>query len=137
VATRYEGTLAGTQASLSLAQALYDQKKFKEGVDALKQAEGKAADEFKPSVYALEGAGYTELKNFTAAADSYRQAAAATKFAAEKTQYRAAQARSYMSAGKTAEARAIWTDLARDETSPEAAEARVRLGEVDARPMKI
>jgi predicted negative regulator of RcsB-dependent stress response len=136
VATRYTGTLAGTQASLSLAQALYDQKKFKEGVDALKQIEAKAAEEFKPSVHSLEAAGYTELKNFAAAADQYKQAAAATKFPAEKAQYQASAARAYMSAGKAAEAKAIWTELAKDETSPEAAEARVRLGELNAQPMK-
>ena len=136
VATRYPGTLAGTQASLSLAQALYDQKKFKEGIDALKQIEGKAAEEFTASVHSLEAAGYTELKNFVAAADQYKQAAAATKFPAEKAQYQAEAARSYMSAGKGAEAKAIWTELSKDETSPESAEARVRLGELSAQPMK-
>src|SRR4051794_22854346 len=31
VATRYEGTQAGAQAALTLAQTLYDQKKYKEG----------------------------------------------------------------------------------------------------------
>src|SRR6476469_4296527 len=51
VAARYEGTLAGTQASLSLAQALYDQKKFKEGVEALKKAESSASDDLKASVH--------------------------------------------------------------------------------------
>src|SRR5690349_23167998 len=42
VATRYAGTSAGTQAALTLAQAYYDQNKFKEGVAALKKAESKA-----------------------------------------------------------------------------------------------
>jgi predicted negative regulator of RcsB-dependent stress response len=136
VATRYIGTLAGTQAAMSLAQTLYDQKKFKEGVDALKQIEGKSAEEFKASVHALEAAGYTEVKNYTAAADEYKQAATATKFPAEKAEYQAAAARAYMAGGKTAEAKAIWTELAKDETSPESAEARVRLGELNAQPMK-
>ena len=35
------------------------------------------------------------------------------------------------------EAKAIWTELAKDEGSPMAAEARVRLGELEAEPMKI
>src|SRR5438874_6208718 len=39
VVTRHEGTQAAAQAALSLAQAYYDQKKFKEGIDALKKAE--------------------------------------------------------------------------------------------------
>jgi hypothetical protein len=42
-----------------------------------------------------------------------------------------------MAAGKIAEAKAIWTDLAKDESGALAAEARVRLGELDAKPMKI
>src|SRR6266550_1170924 len=33
VVTRYAGTRAGAQAALSLAQALYDQKKFKDGIE--------------------------------------------------------------------------------------------------------
>jgi predicted negative regulator of RcsB-dependent stress response len=137
VVTRYEGTRAGTQAALSLAQALYDQKKFKEGIAVLKKAEAKAADDFKPSVYVLEAGGYEELKDLTAAAEQYKRAAGATKFPAEKAEYLASAGRDYMAAGKTAEAKAIWTDLSKDETSGVAAEARVRLGELEAAPVKI
>jgi predicted negative regulator of RcsB-dependent stress response len=137
VVTRYEGTRAGTQAAMSLAQALYDQKKFKEGIAVLKKAEAKAQDDFKPSVYVLEAGGYEELKDLTAAAEQYKRAANATKFPAEKAEYLASAGRDYMAAGKTAEAKAIWTDLSKDETSPVAAEARVRLGELEAAPVKI
>ena len=42
-----------------------------------------------------------------------------------------------MAAGKTEEAKAIWRELVKDETAPTAAEARVRLGELEAKPMKI
>jgi hypothetical protein len=42
-----------------------------------------------------------------------------------------------MAAGKLAEAKAIWSELAKDESGPEAAEAKVRLGEVTAQPVKI
>jgi len=137
VATRYEGTRAGAQAAMSLAQALYDQKKFKEGIEALKKAEAKAPDDFKPSIHALEAAGYEELKDLVSAAEQYNLAAKATKFPMDKAQYQAAAARDYMAAGKTEEAKAIWTDLAKDETGPMASEARVRLGEVSAKPMRI
>src|ERR1700681_3556153 len=58
VIARYEGTRAGTQAALSLAQALYDQKKFKEGIAVLKRAEGKAPSDFQPSVDVLQPAGH-------------------------------------------------------------------------------
>ena len=137
VVTRYEGTQAGAQAALSLAQAYYDQKKYKEGIDALKKAEAKAPGDFKASIHSLEAGGYEELRNFAAAAEQYKLAADVTRFPADKAEYRASAARSYAAAGKAAEAKAIWTDLAKDDTGPMAAEARVRLGELEAKPMKI
>jgi predicted negative regulator of RcsB-dependent stress response len=137
VVVRYEGTRAGTQAALALAQTLYFQKKFKEGIAALKKAESSASKEFMASVHVLEAAGYEELKDFVAAAEQYNVAAKATEFPADKARYQAAAAREYMAAGKAEEAKRIWTELAKDDTKPEAAEARVRLGELTAKPMKI
>jgi predicted negative regulator of RcsB-dependent stress response len=135
VVTRYEGTPAGAQAALTLAQSLYDQKKYKEGVDALKGAEAKAPGDFKASVHVVEAAGYEELRDFVAAAQQYEAAAKATRFPAEKAEYQADAARDYAAAGKTDLAKAIWIELAKDETSPFAAEAHVRLGELTAKPM--
>jgi predicted negative regulator of RcsB-dependent stress response len=137
VVVRYEGTRAGTQAALSLAQALYNEKKFKEGLEALRQAEAEAPDDFKPSIYVLEAAGHEELKELVAAAEQYKRAAKATEFPVDKAKYEAAAARNYMAAGKADEAKAIWSELVKDESRPEAAEARVRLGELTAKPMKI
>jgi predicted negative regulator of RcsB-dependent stress response len=137
VVSRYEGTSAGTQAALTLAQTLYDQQKYKEGLDVLKAAESKASADFKPSIYVLEAAGHEQLKDLLAAAQQYKLAAEATRFPADKAEYQSAAARDYMAAGKTEEARAIWAELVKDETGPGAAEARVRLGELEAKPMKI
>ena len=137
VVTRYEGTPAGTQAAISLAQALYLQKKFKEGIAALKKSESKASDEFVASIHVVEAAGYEELKDFVAAAEQYNLAAKATEFPVDRAKYQAAAAREYMVAGKTEDAKRIWTELAKDDTKPEAAEARVRLGELTAKPVKI
>jgi len=137
VVSRYEGTQAGAQAALSLAQAYYDQKKFKEGIDALKKAEPKVPGDFKASVHVLEAAGYEELKNYSAAAEQYKLAGDVTRFPADKAQYLGSAARDYAAAGKRDEAVAIWTELAKDETGPMAAEARVRLGELRAASMKI
>jgi tetratricopeptide (TPR) repeat protein len=137
VATRYEGTQAGAQAALTLAQTLYDQKKYKEGVSALQKVEGKVPDDFKPSVHTLEAAGYEQLKDFVNAAEQYKSAALASRFPADKSQYKASAARDYMAAGKTAEAASIWTEIAKEDTGPMASEAKVRLGEVLAKPMKI
>jgi len=135
VATRYEGTRAGTQAALTAAQLMYEQKMYKEGIAALGKAEAKAPDDFKASIHVLEAGGYEELKDFVSAAAQYKLAATATRFPADKAQYQAAAARDYMAAGKTAEAKAIWTELAKDDTGPMASEAKVRLGEVSAKPM--
>jgi tetratricopeptide (TPR) repeat protein len=137
VAARYDGTRAGAQASITLAQALYQQKKYKEGIAALKKAEGKAPADFKSSMHALESAGYEELKDFVTAAAQYEVAAKETRYPADKAQYQAAAARDYMAAGKTEEAKALWTELAKDETGPMAAEAKVRLGELLAKPMAV
>jgi tetratricopeptide (TPR) repeat protein len=137
VATRYDGTRAGAQASITLAQALYQQKKYKEGIAALKKAEGKAPADFKSSMHALEAAGSEELKDFITAAAQYEVAAKETRYPADKAQYQAAAARDYMAAGKTEEAKALWTELAKDETGPMAAEAKVRLGELLAKPMTV
>jgi len=137
VAARYDGTRAGTQASMTLAQALYQQKKFKEGIAALKKAEAKAPADFRSSIHVLEADGYEELKDFVAAAEQYKVAAKETRYPVDKGQYQAAAARDYMAAGKTEEAKAIWTELAKDETSPMAAEAKVRLGEILAKAMTV
>ncbi|MFL5465160.1 MAG: tetratricopeptide repeat protein [Gemmatimonadaceae bacterium] len=137
VVTRYEGTPGGTQAALTLAQAYYGQKKFKEGLAVLKKAEEKAPDDFRAAVHVLEAAGHEELKEHVQAAEQYAEAARVTRFPADKADYRAAAARSYVAAGKTAEAKAIWTDLVKDEASPVAPEARIRLGELEAKPVKI
>ena len=137
VATRYEGTSAGTQAALTLAQMLYDQKKFKEGLAVLKKAETKAPGDFRPSIHVLEAAGYEEQKDPTTAAEQYKLAAEVTRFPADKADYQAAAARDYMAAGKPDQAKAIWTALAKDDTGPVSAEARVRLGELEAKPVKI
>lgn len=135
VATRYEGTRAGAQAALTAAQLMYDQKKYKEGIAGLEKAEAKAPDDFKASIHVLEAGGYEELKDFVSGAAQYQLAATATRFPADKAQYQAAAARDYMAAGKTDEAKAIWTELAKDDTGPMASEAKVRLGEVSAKPM--
>jgi predicted negative regulator of RcsB-dependent stress response len=137
VATRYDGTRAGAQASMTLAQALYQQQKFKEGIAALKKAEAKAPADFRPSIHVLEADGYEELKDFVAAAAQYKAAAKETRFPDDKVQYQAAAARDYTVAGKMEEAKAIWTELAKDDTSPMAAEAKVRLGELLAKPMTV
>lgn len=137
VVNRYEGTPAGTQAALTLAQAYYDQNKFKEGVSALKKAESKAPKEFGASIHVLEAAGYEGLKDLASAAEQFKLAANTTRFPNDKSEYLASAARDYQAAGKTAEAKAIWTDLTKDENPAVSGEARVRLGELEAKPIQV
>jgi hypothetical protein len=139
VADRYPKTRAGIQARIYMAQMDFDQKKFKEGISELKTAENTvgSGDDFSPSIHMLEANGYEELKDFVNAADQYRLAAETSKFPNDKGRYRAYQARALMSAGKRAEALAIWEDLAKDEASPFALEAKLRIGELEASPAKV
>jgi predicted negative regulator of RcsB-dependent stress response len=137
VVNRYEGTAAGTQAALTLAQTYYDQSKFKEGIAALKKAEAKAPKEFQASIHVLEAAGYEGLKDLTNAAEQFKLAAGTTRFPNDKSEYLASAARDYQAAGKAAEAKAIWTELAKDENPAVSGEARVRLGELEAKPMQV
>ena len=137
VINRYEGTPAGTQSAMTLAQAYYDQNKFKEGIAALKKAESKAPKEFQASIHVLEAAGYEGLKDLANAAEQFKLAATTTRFPNDKSEYLASAARDYQAAGKAAEAKAIWTELAKDENPAVSGEARVRLGELEAKPMQV
>lgn len=139
MAVRYSGTSAGTQGRLYLAQMYFGEKKFKEGLAELKTAEQslRSNDDFSPSVHVLAANGYEELKDFVSAAEQYRLAAEASRFPNDKGRYRAYQARALMTAGRRAEALAIWTELAKDESSPFALEAKLRVGELEATAAKV
>jgi outer membrane PBP1 activator LpoA protein len=68
------------------------------------------------------------------AAKAYERAASASIYDNERAYYRAKAARSYTTAGNIGEARRLWTELSNDQKSQSvAAEARVRLAELDAK----
>jgi predicted negative regulator of RcsB-dependent stress response len=130
VATRYKGTLSGVQAAMILAQIQYDEGKFAEGLQTLEPFRS-GADDLQASVLSLIADGQMASGQSAEAAETYKDAAAATTLVGEKTVYRSKAARALMAAGKTAEARTLWQELADD---PDAelvhAEARIRLGEL-------
>ncbi len=130
VATRYAGTSAGDRASLLLAQSLMTQGKT---ADALKKLEALSASggasRLGATLQTLMAAAYEGLNKPSEAAKAYL-AAATTSYGDAKVQRQADAARAYMTAGNTTEALRIWTELARDEKGPLAAEAHVRLGEL-------
>lgn len=130
VVKKYGGTTSGAQASMLLAQVLYDQKKFAEGITSLEAAKGSAGSDFGASVEALEAIGYEAQGKFDQAAEHYAKAAAAARFPADKAANQANQARSLTSAGKLADARKVWEELAKLDNMAYSQEAQVRLGEL-------
>lgn len=129
----YGGTPAATQAAMLLAQLRYNRGAYAEGVAALARIDGEAG-EFEASIDALVAAGLEGQGEFGEAAAKYREAAEAARFDVDRDGYLADAARAYRRAGNDAEAVRIWTELAEDPTGGLAAEARVRLGELTAKP---
>ena len=85
---------------------------------------------------ALIAAGYEQLGKPAEAAERYKRAAAAAEFAVDQANLKASAARAYTAAGRADAARELWTELAGDPTSALSGEARVRLGELTAQPVK-
>ncbi|MFL5574385.1 MAG: tetratricopeptide repeat protein [Gemmatimonadaceae bacterium] len=130
VVDRFGGTPAEARARIVLAQVLYDQGKFGDGIAKVEPAthsktEGAPAE-------ALVATGYEEQGKFKEAAEHYARAATLAAFDVDRATYRASAARAYAQAGNAGAAKQIWSELAQDEESPLAAEARVRLGELSA-----
>jgi predicted negative regulator of RcsB-dependent stress response len=136
VVSQYGGTDAGKQAILLLSEAKFGQGKYQEGIDILQQHADRAPDYLRTAFLAQVAAGYEELGNFAEAAQAYLRAAQSTRFDNDKSVLRADAARAYTLAGNTAAAKQIWEAEAADETSPVSGEARVRLGELDAKPAR-
>lgn len=133
VVSRYKGTGAGTEAAMLLAQTDYNAGKYQEGIKALQDVSGKAGAS-EAGVQSLIGDGYAQMNKPADAAKAYEKAAAAAEFNTERAYYKAKAARSYVSAGNTAEAKRLWTELSTDEKAQSvAAEAKVRLAELEAK----
>jgi predicted negative regulator of RcsB-dependent stress response len=132
VIAQFGGSSAGSQASMLLAQAYYEQGKPDSGLKALD--DGKPAGADRASFEALRGAGFEQKKEYAKAAERYRAAAGMTDAKAAKDRYLADAARALTSAGNKAEAAKIWESLANDPASPYTSEAHVRLGELMAAP---
>jgi predicted negative regulator of RcsB-dependent stress response len=131
----FEGTPAAAQAAMLLAQLRFDEGKYDEGLAALQRLEdGGVPDEFAAATQALIGAGLEGKGSFAEAATHYRTAAERARFDADRQSFLADAARAYKLAGNQAEAVKLWTELAADPANPLAAEARVRLGELTAKP---
>jgi predicted negative regulator of RcsB-dependent stress response len=133
---RYEGTNAASQAAFELANIYYGQGQFDRGIALLQQLARSSGDALvKAMAENGAAAGYEGAGKFADAAGHYRTAADLTRLEDERDIYLANAARAYQAAGNKAEAVAIWRRLAESEGT-QAAEARVRLGELMAEPAK-
>ncbi|MBI2796346.1 MAG: tetratricopeptide repeat protein [Gemmatimonadetes bacterium] len=133
---RYLGTQSGTLAAMLLAQVHYQQGKFAEGIKVLTSASVSAPETMAASVQALMGAGYTDMQQYADAAKAYEKAATITRMPGEQESYHAEAARAWTLAGNKAEAIRLWKLVAGNPESNRVAEARVRLGELEATASK-
>jgi predicted negative regulator of RcsB-dependent stress response len=133
VVNKYGGTPAAAQASMLVAELSYDKGEYQKGIDALKKTAGsRGSRELEPDIQALMAAGYSQLGKQAEAAEHYIAAAEATRFAADRAQYRASAARAYEAAGNRAQALKIWRELVEDPSGGASEEARLRIGELEA-----
>jgi predicted negative regulator of RcsB-dependent stress response len=135
IISRFGGTPAAAQAATLLAETYYQQQKYADGVGVLAKAPRSGASAvFAPGIEGLMGDGYAEQGKYRDAATHYLEAATLARYPGEQMQWKATAARAYASAADTANAVKLWTELAKDDASPQAAEAHLRLGELTARP---
>ena len=132
VISQFGGSAAGSQASMLLAQAYYEQGKADSGLKVLD--DGKPSSTDRAAFEALKGAGFEQKKDYAKAAERYKAAADIADAKVAKDRFLTDAARAYTSAGNKAEAIKIWEGIAKDATSPFASEAKVRLGELVATP---
>ncbi|MDH4178834.1 MAG: tetratricopeptide repeat protein [Gemmatimonadota bacterium] len=133
ITTRWRGTAAGTQAAMLMAEILYGQGKYVEGVTQLEQAAASAPKFLLAGVHALVAGGREGEGKPAEAAAAYAQAAATAEFKLERQMYQMEQARTLRAAGEAAAAKVIYDEIAGIEDSPYAGEAKVRLGELLAK----
>jgi predicted negative regulator of RcsB-dependent stress response len=138
VVSRYGSTSAGVEAAMTLAQMDYDARKYQDGLTILQKVSGSSAAAIvEPTIRSLEGDGYMQMGKAVEAAKQYEAAAEATSYETEKAFQRAKAARAYQAAGNVEKAKEIWTSLLNDPKAQSmVSEAKVRLGELMAKPAK-
>lgn len=133
---RYDGTPSAIEGRLQLAQVMYQQGKYQQGIDELKAKVGDIGSDklYGSSVHMVMAGGLEQLKKFKEAAAEYEAAANVARFDSDRQRYLALAARAYATAGDTAKSQSLWAELGKDSKGTVAGEARVRLGEMTAKP---
>ena len=133
--SRYEGTPAGTQGALRLAQVLYDQGKHQEGISRLVAVlDDHGSGPMEVALKQMIAAGYEEAGQPAEAAARYLEAAADTRLEGESNSLKARAARAFALAGNKAEAIRLWEEVLGSGEGPLSNEARIRLGELRTVP---
>lgn len=135
VAQRYDGTAAGAQAQMVLAQTYFEQGNFQKGLEVLAQAEDAPAT-LQNGVRRLQAIAYESMGQYDRAAKTYEAAATGAESDTERNQYKADAARAYQYAGNRDAALKLWTELSKLEGQGLADEAKVRVGELSVRPAR-
>jgi predicted negative regulator of RcsB-dependent stress response len=130
---RYGSTPSGDQARVLLAQVHYEKGEYQQGTKDLEPVTSSKDAYTAATALNLQAAGLEQSGKLTEAAAVYQKAAARAPYKIDHDVYMANAARALTAAGKTDEAKKIWSALASDDQSPAGAEARVRLGELVAR----
>jgi predicted negative regulator of RcsB-dependent stress response len=130
---RYGSTSAAKQAHVLLAQVHYEKGEFQQGIQELQPVTEDKDAYTASAAMNLAAAGLEQSGKYADAAAMYQKAAAKAPYKTDHDVYMASAARALTTAGKTDDAKKIWAELAKDDQSPASAEARVRLGELDAK----
>lgn len=135
VADRYAGTTAGAEAGLMLGQLRLEKGDFQGAADYLKGLASRLDGPNAAAAKGLLGDAYSQLNKPAEAAAEYESASSTTTMPSEKAFYLARAGNAYMTANKNADARRIWEALAKQDDNPAvAAEAKLRLGALEAQP---
>ena len=129
---RFGGTRAGDEAVVLLNQIRLLQGQRDVAVTSLQEfVRTGANDDAKASAYGLLAGGLEDQGNYREAAEAYRQASQLAKVDFLRAGYLLEAGRTFALAGDTAAARTAYGDvLTRYDSLDQAAEARVRLGEI-------
>lgn len=128
---RYSGTNAALEARLLLAQVYYQQNKVEEGLNILRQAG--SGGPFESSLHSVMAGGLEQEGKSAEAAAEYLKASQTALDEETKATMKSQAARAFEAAGDSSRALQLWTELASDDTNPLSGEARVRVGELEAK----
>jgi predicted negative regulator of RcsB-dependent stress response len=133
VADRYRDTAPGVEAAMVLAQLDFEDARWADGLKVLEAIQASSQiSNFKAPVDGLMAGAYADLKKYDDAIKHYQAASDESTYPSIKDVYQADAARIMGLAGKKDDAKKIWEALAAKTESPSVAEAKVRLGELEA-----